>query len=167
MTKKKRTKKYNAKVKAKTKMTGLVSSWQVEDPLAETKCLTNTYLFHENPLNNLLLIKYGERKTVYKAMVTQRYKWKIEITMHFDNGLQTSEEYRVFIFTGLINNGDEAWASVIEEMFDTSDTAYYKHTTMKCTIMGIAPIKESDYEDSMVPLRRKHSDIRILKGDIA
>lgn len=132
--------------KTATFMKGVVSSWSAVDPLAEAHHIEDTNLYHTNPIRQLGMKRVQDKLDVYYSIIHHKFKWRVEVTMEFSDGLETYYVPRVLVFYGHISAGDAAWAEVIEELFEENDMNYYVTTNLRATILDSHPIREQDYK---------------------
>lgn len=150
--KKRRDKKYNNYKKAMRLMKGVVIKFKVIDPLAESDDIhTIDKFYHKNPINRLVL--NDMRHHIFAIMETKRLNYLVLVTCVFID--QWGKEYlRVgeIQIDGVLNDAQEDYFKLIEEIFAGSNMAQYKYTEIRLEILGNGGIAESRFQETKKPL---------------
>jgi hypothetical protein len=138
-------KKYDPKKQQRLFMVGVQSKWSTEDPLAEDRVLTDSSMSHVGARQRNELRDPEVRLRTYTGILEKCFKWRVDIKMEFDDGLNTYYKTSVMVFSGFMCQADDTWHGVVEDMFANANMLHYKTTHVTCTVLAAAPIKEADF----------------------
>ena len=82
---------------------------------------------------------------IQPALHSLPYKWHIDVSMEFHDGLNTYLKGYSIISNALLRRVNDAYFDTVEKLFAEANMAHYVTTHINCTILADGEIKEEDF----------------------
>ena len=137
-------KKKYSKERALTKfLVGSRYEFDVEDPLKDFPCITNTNYGHSNPIKAVMM--YKNLTGLNKVFEVKRLKWKVTVNVEFRTEKEGYNRLTELVWFGLLHESEGQYQEAIEDIFARSNMDHYVICHIRAEVIGVNEIKDSDF----------------------